>query len=465
MPVNNTFFGAGRSAALLAKAERIALLGAGGVGMYSVARELLARGKTIIGSDRVESPLLEDLRRRGARFLVGECPPGVEACDLLVYTTAVPDAHPALTLTEQAGIPRMSRADALAGLSWGRAPGIAVAGMHGKSTVTAMLGHILEGAGRDPAVACGAVMLPEGTPYRAGSGGFVYEACEYQRAFLCFSPDVAVVLNIDDDHTDCYPTLDCAEEAFASFLSHSRTAVVSADDARAVRAASACPGDVFTFSLSDRQADGYAEDIAFEHGRYAFTLVWKGERAGRIRVGTVGRYNIANALAAATAALSLGVPTAAACTSLSGVQGVKRRMEYRGSYQKTAFYDDYAHHPAEISASLSAARELSPGRLICVFQSHTYTRTAAHLAQIAEALDAADLVLVADIYPARETDPLGMSADLLARRIGEKATAPGDMEALRQTMLSLLHPGDTVVVMGAGDIDRLFEGLPLLLQT
>ena len=139
-------------------------------------------------------------------------------------------------------------------------------------------------------------------------------------------------------------------------------------------------------------------------------------------------------------------------------------MEYMGSYQKTAFYEDYAHHPAEIAASLCAARELSPGRLICVFQSHTYTRTAAHLREMAEALDAADLVLVADIFPARETDTLGMSAALLAQCIGEKATAPGDMEAVRQAMLSLLRPGDTVVVMGAGDIDRIFEGLPLLLQ-
>lgn len=464
MSTKNTFLGAEKAALQLEKAERIALLGAGGVGMYSVARELLARGKTVIGSDRVTGPLFEDLLSRGARLQVGECPPGVDSCDLLIYTTAIAGDHPALTLSEQAGIPRMSRADALAGLSRGHTPGIAVAGMHGKSTVTAMLGHILERAGQDPTVACGAVMLPEESPYRAGTGGFVYEACEYLQAFLCFSPDVAVILNIDDDHTDCYPTLDSAEAAFADFLAQSRAAVVSADDPRVMRAAAACPGEVTTFSLSDRRADGYAEDIAFAHGRYAFTLVWKGERVGRIRVGTVGRYNVANALAAAAAALSVGVPAEAVCTSLSEERGVKRRMEYRGSYQKTAFYDDYAHHPAEIAASLCAARELSPGRLICVFQSHTYTRTAAHLREMAEALDAADLVLVADIFPARETDTLGMSAALLAQCIGEKATAPGDMEAVRQAMLSLLRPGDTVVVMGAGDIDRIFEGLPLLLQ-
>ena len=462
MSVQNTCMGKEKAAALLKESKRVALIGAGGVGMYSVARALLGMGKTVVGSDRQKNDLFSDLVRRGARLYVGECPPGLEDCDLLVYTSALSPDSPALAIARQAGIPLMSRGDALAGVTAGHSPGIAIAGMHGKSTVTAMIGHIFARADKCPAVACGALMVPEDSPFLEGGGPAVYEACEYMRSFLSFAPDLAVVLNIDHDHTDCYPKIEDAEAAFSVFLSQSRRAVIPLADERVKRAAAACPGSVVTFSAASQKADCSADNLRFLHGRYAFDLLWQREKVGEVNIRLPGRYNVENALAAAAAALSFDIPAETVCAALSDEKGVKRRMEYRGSYQKTAFYDDYAHHPAEIAASLGAARELSPGRLICVFQSHTYTRTAAHLQEIAEALDRADVVFVADIYPARETDTLGMSADLLCRQIGPKATAPGDIDAIRRALLAILTPGDTVVIMGAGDIDRIFDGLPLI---
>lgn len=440
---------------ILEEARTVCLLGAGGVGMYSIGRQLLERGYFVIGADRANNAFTFDLEKRGALFFASEAPPlaSLESSDVLVYSAALNADHPAILFAQKMRKPLLSRADALAFLMIGARPRVAVCGAHGKSTTTAMCAHMLAHVGEGCTMVCGAETENDGTCYKSGKGAYVFEACEYMHSFLSFSPEIAIVTNIDHDHADCYPTLKSIKGAFYSFLKQSKTAVLNADCAHSRQMQGASLQSYF-FSLKNPKADAYLD----EQNR----LYWQGEYYTDLPLCLPGECNRANATAAALGAILCGASGEAIKEAARVERGVKRRLAYKGMCGGVRFYDDYAHHPTEINAAISAIRPFCQGRLICVFQSHTYTRTAACLSEIALALQKADLAVIADVYPARETDTLGMSASVIAKEIGENAVPVSGYKEIATYLLTTCRKQDTVLVMGAGDIFRIFDHLTLL---
>lgn len=458
MALQNTRKSAAEIGTALRGAKRLFFIGIGGVHMASLALFAKAQGFEVSGSDRAAGEGTERLSRAGVRVYRAHDASNLGDADAVIYTLALSPDNPEYGAALARGLPLFSRADYLGYLMAAYPTRIGVSGSHGKSTVTAMLAEIFAGAGRSPTVFCGAPMPIGGTPLLVGKGGdFIFEACEYEDSFLSFSPTLAVVLNVAHDHADYFPTLSavCASfKKFAALPGAAGKVLFSAEDENAALAVRESPAARYSFGEGGEYA---ARDVKMIGGCARFVLTALEKELGKVTLCVPGRHNLQNALAAAGAAHLSGVPPLAICRALSAFRGASRRMEYRGSLRGARFYDDYAHHPDEIAATLTAARDMAGGgRLFAVFQSHTYTRTKAFLGEIAAALRLADRVLVADIYPARERDTLGMSAAVLAAAVGERATAEGGMDALAATLSRELRAGDLCVVMGAGDIDRLF---------
>lgn len=457
MSLPNTHYGAAL-AELLQEKRRLWFIGIGGVHMASMALWASRHGFRVAGSDRTAGQGTAQLQREGIPVYFGHDAARVVGYDAVVYTLAISKSNPEYAAAEALGLPLISRADFLQYLMRGYKNRIAVAGSHGKSTVTAMLAEIFLAAGRDPTVFCGAPLCRRGRSVLEGKGSdFIFEACEYGNSFHCFSPTLGVILNAELDHVDFFPSTEALERSFSDFAKRSDRVLVNAEDERALRAVKSSCRPLVSFGME--KGDFSTRLAAFSKGKGRFCVKMPdGSLSPEIALRVPGQHNLSNAVAAFAAASLCGVPAQVIATGLSAFGGAGRRMEYRGMIRGARIFDDYAHHPSEVAATLAAARELlgARGRLIAVFQSHTYSRTAAFFAELCAALRAADRVLVAEIYPARETDTKGMSAAVLAAGIGERASAPGDLAQIAAALLSELTPGDLAVVMGAGDIDRLF---------
>lgn len=452
MSLTNTFLGTRGVGALLQGRKRLWFIGIGGVHMRSLALFCRARGFFVAGSDTCAHEGVKYLRERGISVHIGHHPAYVAECDAVVYTLAIGESDPEYLAAVGLGLPVLSRADLLGFLTGEYPRRIGVAGSHGKSTVTAMLCDIFTRAGRDPTVFCGA-MLPTGGAARFGKGeDCIFEACEYGNSFLCLSPSVAVVLNTDFDHADFFENEEALCTSFAAFANGAEVLICEADNDQMKGAHPRAR----TFGLYE--GDCHTQNLQYVAGRGEFSLILDGQHIGEVQLSVLGEHNVKNALAAALCAADAGIPPAVITAALSEFHGAARRMSDRGLFHGARFFDDYAHHPAEIKASIAAARQITPktGRVFAVFQPHTYTRTQAFFDDFCDALRAADRVIVADIYPARETDTLGMSAALLASGVGAQAAYVGGFAEMARTLLAEIAPADTVLVMGAGDIDRLF---------
>ena len=443
---------------MLGVGKRLWFIGIGGVQMASMALWASRRGFLVAGSDRAASERTQQLQEAGIAVSFGHSASRVVGADAVIYTLAISSDNPEYRAALALGIPTVSRADLLSYLMGGYSSRIAVAGSHGKSTVTAMLAEIFLAAGRDPTVFCGAPLCRRGNAMIEGKGGdFIFEACEYRNSYHCFSPTLGVMLNADHDHVDFFETPEALEQSLALFARKCERVLVNCEDERALSAVRSSGTPFATFGL--KSGDFSPRMGTFSQGRGRFYMQMpQGECSVPIELRVAGEHNVANAVAAFGAAILSGVSAEAAVQGLSSFRGAGRRMEYRGMIRGARVFDDYAHHPREIAATLRAAREMTEGRgkLFAVFQSHTYSRTAAFFAEICAALRLADRVMVADIYPARETETRGMSAVRLAAGVGDAAVAPGSMAAIAAALLAELAPGDLAVVMGAGDIDRLF---------
>lgn len=456
MALPNTRFGAEGITKMLAEGKRLWFIGIGGVHMSLMAELAAAKGFAVAGSDRAAGDRTERLARLGISVAFGHRAERVVGADAVIYTLALSPDNPEYSAARHLGIPVISRADFLSFLMKDHKTRIGVSGCHGKSTVTAMLSEIFTAAGRAPTVFCGA---PLRQAVGTGRGEVcLFEACEYEDSFLCFSPTLAVILNVEQDHVDYFASKKQVEQSFGAFaaLAKSGSALVNAEDEVALSCVRASGTSYVTFGVD--VGDIHARDVHFSEGRADFVPVLpSGAEMERVFLRVVGRHNLANAMAALATAWMSGIPEKSIVAALGGFRGAGRRMEYRGMLRGARLFDDYAHHPSEIVATLTAARQMvGNGRLFAVFQSHTYTRTAAFFSEICAALRLADRVLIADIYAARETDTLGMSAAVLAAGVGDRATAEGDLAAIATALGAEVSPGDLVVVMGAGDIDRIF---------
>ncbi len=440
-------------------------VGIGGAGMSALALLARRRGATVSGCD-TNPEGAADLIALGVPVARGHDPSHVDGVRALIVTAAVPHDHPELTEARQRGIPVVARKDALAALCAGRET-VAVSGTHGKTTTTVMTTEALAAAGIDvTGLAGGRVAAWGGNARVGGDEVLVVEADEYDRAFLTLEPAVAIINNVEADHLECYGTVDELEAAFATFANRARVAIVSADDAGAVRVAARLQTRVVRFG-QDRGADAQLLEVsAAPDGSIAQVRMPDGSRR-TLSLGVPGLHNVRNAFGALLAAGELGANLDRATEALARFRGVGRRFERVGAVRGIAVVDDYAHHPTELSATLQAARQAYPSRrLVAVFQPHLYSRTAQHGAAMGRALSAADLVVVTEIYAAREQPLPGVSG----QQVADAAAAAGvptvfeaDRAALGQRVRDLVREGDVVLTLGAGDITQVGPELVQLL--
>ncbi len=463
MSTNNTHFGYERIAEMLKGCKSIFFIGIGGINMSSLAHISHLRGYRTGGSDRTKTELTQKLSDHGIEVFYEHDANNIADYDAVVYTVAISPDNPEYVSALKRGIPCISRADYLGYIMMGYKNRIGVSGMHGKSTCTSMCATVFMQGSADPTVLSGAELEAMDGAYRIGkSENFIFEACEYMDSFLDFNPSTAIILNIEMDHVDYFHSMDqiCRSYSdYAALTGEHGNIIINADNEYSSRIISEYSGNVITFGVTDKHADYTAINIHLDNGLPEFDIMKGEEFFCHVGLSVTGEHNVYNALAAAIAADLAGIAPADIANGLSLFHGAKRRMEYKGKVNGAAVFDDYGHHPTEVLSTLEGVSKLDPDRLFCVFQPHTYSRTHALFDSFAEAFDCVDRVYVADIYPARETDTLGMSAKGLAIRIGEKAEYLGSIENIAAEINSIVYPGDIVVIMGAGDIYKIFDYL------
>ena len=460
MSVLNTFAEKEAIRAAFSRKEKVFFVGIGGIQMHALAILLSRMGYAVGGSDRIESEATGRLRAAGIPVQIGHREENIAGYGTLIYTLAVEDDTPELRAARRAGIPCFSRADLLGYLMSLYPTRIAVAGMHGKSTTTAMLAAILQKADKDPTVISGAALNTDGEVFRVGGREIMLvEACEYKDSFLCLDPTVAVVLNAELEHTDYFHSEAEVCRSFSAFLARARVAILPAE--RQSVALLPNPNSAVVRFGQEEGAAVRALNVTYINGCPAFDVVLRGVIRGRIHLAVPGEHNLQNALAACAAADACGIPFATMRAALADFAGTPRRLQQRGNRQGYVIYEDYAHHPTEIRASLAALRRILPKnkgekpRLICLYQPHTYSRTAAFFCDFADALSAADHVILLDIYAAREQNESGVSSAALAAAI-PGAVYASDMPTALALLRDLCRTGDTLAVMGAGDIHDRF---------
>jgi UDP-N-acetylmuramate--alanine ligase len=444
--------------------RRIHLIGVGGAGMSGLAEVLLSGGYEVTGCDQKPSPVTARLAARGLTFLAGHDPSHVEGCDLVSYTAAVKrDTHPETRRAAALGLPILSRGELLGRVMAGAKHGVAVAGTHGKTTTTAMVGAILADAGLDPTILVGGDVPAIGGNAMVGGGEYlVTEACEFENTFLSLRPEAALILNIDDDHLDFFKDIDGVVRGFTAFANGvlpGGVLVVNGDDSRARGVAENAHAQVETFGFG--QANTWrAASVTYRPGTGfpVFKVMRSGRRLTSIELGAPGDHNVLNALGAAAITHWLGVDVACIATSLAVFRGVRRRFELIGRCNGAVVVDDYAHHPTAVRYALETARRFAPRRLHCVFQPHLFSRSAISRAEFVAALTLADSVILLDIFASREKDPGTVkSEDLVSdlRAAGKDAVYAQSHEEAAARLRRALVPGDFAFTMGAGDVDRV----------
>ena len=453
----------------LEEIQSVHMIGIGGIGMSGLAHILLDRGIKVSGSDRDESDTTRRLKDYGAVIYTGhEASHVKKEVDWLVYSAAIPSDNPERQEAMLLKIPEMDRAELLGKIMNSYPQSVAVAGSHGKTTTTALLSCLLEWAGLDPTVLVGGFLNEIGGNVKVSQGPcLVTEACEYHGSFLRFPARIGIVLNIDLDHLDYFENLAAIQAVFGDFaeqLPPDGLLVMNGDDANSAHLARVADCPVIRFGLCE-ECDLKASNLDMDSsGRYSFTARFRERNLGRFTLGVPGKHHVHNALASIAVALELGVSGETLRNILPDFHGLHRRFESLGNWQDVTVVDDYAHHPAEILATLQTARSaVSPrGKVYCIFQPHTYTRTLALMNEFADALALADGVVVTDIFAAREPDRgLVHSRDLVKEVLirGGKAIYAATPEDASKEAARLASAGDMILTVGAGPVNEL---VPLL---
>ena len=442
-------------------------VGIGGISMSGLGEILADAGFTVSGSDRSRSALTERLEARGITVFYGQRAENItDNIDCVVFTSAIGKDNPEYIAAHERNIPCLTRAELLGQIMKNYSTPIAVSGTHGKTTTTAMLSKVLLHADMDPTLSIGGIFKDIGGNIRIGkSEYFVTEACEYTNSFLSFFPKIGVILNIEEDHLDFFKDLAdirCSFRKFAQRLPEDGCLVINAEipDYEEITRGLACR--VITFG-PDRGADFYPSDIVYgESGNPRFMLHSPDGSCREIVLQVPGNHNILNAVATAAVADLLCVESSLTDRALHDFTGADRRFEYKGTIGGVTVIDDYSHHPTEIATALEAAARYPHKTLWCVFQPHTYSRTRAFLKDFAKALTLADKVVLADIYAARETDTLGISAETLQQEIqalGQECYYFPSFDEIETFLLENCLKGDLLITMGAGDVVKIGENI------
>lgn len=431
------------------------LVGIGGVSMRPLGLVLKGMGMTVTGSDMSASLSTQELEDHGIPVAIGHRAENIEGADCLIRTAAVHNDNPEIAAARAAGIPVFERAQAWGEIMRSYKNAVCISGTHGKTTTTSMMTHILMEANLDPTVMIGGYLPLLHAGHRVGHGDTILmESCEYCDSFLNFFPTLAVILNVEADHLDYFKDLADIQKSFHKFASLASFGVIAnGDDPHTVQAMEGI--DYISFGLGENNqihAANMAPD--WQH----FDVVCDGEFYCHLDMGVLGRHNAMNALAAAASAWMMGIPGEAVSHGIEAFHGAGRRLEFKGTYNGAEVYDDYAHHPDEVAATLEAVRSMGKQRVVLAFQPHTYSRTKALFDDFVRELKKADMVVLAEIYAARERNTIGISSADLAQQIPGAVfceTLPEVTQYLREN----LREGDVVVTMGAGDIFRAGEAL------
>ena len=465
MATPNTHYGAAAIAQMIDGAKHIHFIGVGGVMMSSLALITHQRGYFVSGTDRTRTSVTESLEAAGICVCYEHDAATAQGADMVVYTVAISPDNPEYAYAGANGIPCVSRADYLGYIMMGYVHRVGIAGMHGKSTCTSMCAQIFVDAGADPTVLSGATTACLGGAYRiGGKQNFIFEACEYMDSFLDFNPSVAVLLNVEMEHVDYFKSMEQIRTSFgkyADLTGESGFAVVNCDDSEVMASVEQYLGGVVTFGVENEYATFRAVNLTYENGYPAFDILLDGEMFSHVQLSVPGKHNVYNALAAAASAHLCGICAEDIASGLHAFGGAGRRMEYKGRLNGAPVFDDYGHHPTEVAATLQGMGQMSFERVFCVFQPHTYSRTAQLADAFAKAFAAADQVILVDIYAAREKDSRGISSAKLASRMGVHARYIPEFDKIAEVLQGEVTERDAVVIMGAGDVYRLFAHLPL----
>ena len=435
--------------------RRVHLVGIGGVSMRPLGLVLKGMGMLVTGSDMNASVSTDELISKGIHVEIGHRADNIEGAECVIRTAAAHNDNPEIAAARAAGIPVFERAQAWGQIMKSYKNAICISGTHGKTTTTSMVTHIMMEAKKDPTVMIGGYLPLLHAGHRVGHGDtIVLESCEYCDSFLNFFPTLAVVLNIEEDHLDYFKDLGDIEKSFHKFAEIATSGILAnGDDKNTV---DAMAGLNYTSFGLDPHNDIHVDNITNDY--HSYDVICGGEYYCHLNLGVVGKHNALNALAAAGTAWMLGIPGEVAARGLATFHGAGRRMEFKGKFNGADVYDDYAHHPGELAATIDAVRTMGYKRLVLAFQPHTYSRTHALFDDFVRELRKADQLVLAEIYAARERNTVGVSSVDLAAQIPGSVfceTLPEVTAWLRENV----QPGDIVLTMGAGDIYRAGEAL------
>ena len=446
-----------RPDAYLVPGKHIHLVGIGGVSMRPLGLVLRGMGMLVTGSDMNASVSTDELMSKGIHVHIGHRAENIEGADCIIRTAAARNDNPEIAAARAAGVPVFERAQAWGVLMREYKNALCIAGTHGKTTTSSMATHIFMEAQKDPTVMIGGSLPLLGAGHRVGQGEtIIMESCEYCNSFLNFYPTVAVINNIEADHLDFFKDLEDVQQSFRRFaclVPQTGFVIANGDDANTVKALEGLPYLSFGLELG---RDFRAENISESYS--SFDILAKGKLYCHVDLAVNGKHNVYNALAAAASAYVMGIAGEAVAKGLAGFTGAGRRMEKKGTYKGADVYDDYAHHPSELHSLLEAVKLRGYKRIVLAFQPHTYSRTKALFADFVQELKGADVLVLAEIYAAREQNVYGISSADLAAEIPNAQyfeTLPEVTEYLR----SIAQEGDLILTVGAGDIVKAGEAL------
>lgn len=442
--------------------KKIHFIGIGGISMSGLAEILLNSGYKVSGSDRIKSELTEHLKSKGGEIYIGHSENNINNVDLVVYTAAIPDSNPELKKALHLKIPAMDRAEFLGHVMQGHKYNIAISGTHGKTTTTSMLSHITLSANLDPTILVGGNLDVINGNVRVGNSDyFLTEACEYKASFLRFYPYVGIILNIEADHLDFYKDINDIQNTFLKFarlIPKDGFLVINSDDERCLNISKQVDCNVITFGINSGEVR--AKNIQFNNGNPTFDVYRNDNKLFTLALNVPGNHNILDSLASISAALSLNVDINSIVEGLSTFYGAHRRFEIKGELSGITVVDDYAHHPTEIKAALSAAKNFPHNRIFCVFQPHTYSRTISLFDDFADSFSDCHTLVLADIYAAREKDTGIVSSTMLGDAIRDKDINCKNIHTFDEIVSFLkseLKPNDLLITIGAGDVYRVGE--------
>ena len=455
---------------MLTGIKKVHFIGIGGAGMSALAKILVEKGYEVSGSDMKESTMTGILRDLGAKIFIGHKAENVVGAEAIVVSSAIREENPEVVEANRLGLKRLHRSDVNAFLI-NNCKGIAVAGAHGKTTTTSMIGVSLDYEGVSPSIIIGGEVDYLGSNAKLGTSDYlVSEADESDGTFLKYHPYIGIVTNIENDHMDHYGTMENIIKAFRQFLNQVRDdgwAVVCSDNDHIRDILPEVKCKVVTYGMN-QPADYMAANVQTTASETTFEVVHKGEKLGQVRLNVPGMHNVLNAMACVVTGITLGLSVDQMAEGLTVFNGAKRRFQTKGKVNDIWVVDDYAHHPTEIATTIKAARQTQPKRLVCAFQPHRYSRTQLLQKEYGSCFAGADLLVLTDVYSAGEDPIPGVDGELLvqevARQTGQNTVYIKDKKEIAQYLKSIAQPGDLIMTMGAGDIVKCGEELVELLK-